>query len=259
MAIFECVGGISPTGNALPGDVKEGVTFSNENDVDIVGTFAAQQKTITSSRDSQIVVPDDGKYLSKVTVNGLSPSGTFTPTSRAANIDMGAKSNYRYVTTESVPNKNTGTYTYASGSTGGTVDLGETNTYRYVNAGNVYNAGHGAGYNTGYNDGRRSSPVSGNNIMIAGQSGSGITSANSASVSSTSGGGCFVDVRGYSSIAVSTGSTSNVAILKVSDNGAASSENSFQRTSHVFNVAGYSFVVLGIYSSNGTTMTVTRG
>ena len=222
MAIFECVGGISPTGNALPGDVKEGVTFSNENDVDVVGTFAAQEKTITSSRDSQTVVPDDGKYLSKVTVNGLAPSGTFTPTSRAANIDMGAKSNYRYVTTESVP---------------------------------VYNTG----YSTGYNNGRRSSPVSGNNIMIAGQNGSGVTSANSASVSSTSGGGCFVDVRGYSSVAVSTGSTSNVAILKVSDNGAASSENSFQRTSHVFNVAGYSFVVLGIYSSSGTTMTVTRG
>ena len=149
MAIFECVGGISPTGNALPGDVKEGVTFSNENDVDVVGTFAAQEKIITSSRDSQVVVPDDGKYLSKVTVNGLAPSGTFTPTSRAANIDMGAKSNYRYVTTESVPNKNTGTYTYASGSTGGTVDLGETNTYRYVNAGNVYNTGYGNGYNQG--------------------------------------------------------------------------------------------------------------
>ena len=149
MAIFECVGGISPTGNALPGDVKEGVSFSNENDVDLVGTFAAQEKIITSSRDSQIVVPDEGKYLSKVTVNGLAPSGTFTPTSRAANIDMGAKSNYRYVTTEAVPNKNTGTYTYASGSTGGTVDLGETNTYRYVNAGNVYNTGYGNGYNQG--------------------------------------------------------------------------------------------------------------
>lgn len=251
MAIFECVGGISPTGNATPGDVKEGVSFSNENDVDQVGTFAAQEKTVVSSRDNQIVTPDEGKYLSKVTVNGLAPSGTFTPTSRAANIDMGAKSNYRYVTTESVPNKNTGTYTYASGSTGGTVDLGETNTYRYVNAGNVYN--------TGYNNGRRSSPVSGNNIMIAGQNGSGVTTANSASVSSTSGGGCFVDVRGYSSVTVSTSANSNVSILKVSDNGAASSENSFSKTSHTFNVSGYSFVVLGIYCGSGGTLTVTRG
>lgn len=149
MAIFECVGGISPTGNATPGDVKEGVTFSNENDVDQVGTFAAQEKTIESSRDNQIVTPDEGKYLSKVTVNGLAPSGTFTPTSRSANIDMGAKSNYRYVTTESVPNNNSGTYTFPSGDTGGTKDLGATNTYRYVNAGNVYTKGYNVGYAAG--------------------------------------------------------------------------------------------------------------
>lgn len=142
MAIFECVGGISPTGNATPGDVKEGVTFSNENDVDQVGTFAAQEKTIESSRDNQVVTPDEGKYLSKVNVTGLKPTGTFTPTSRAANIDMGADSNYRYVTTESVPNNNSGTYTFPSGDTGGTKDLGATNTYRYVNAGNVYNKGY---------------------------------------------------------------------------------------------------------------------
>lgn len=142
MAIYKCVGGISPTGNATPGDVKEGVTFSNENDVDQVGTFAAQEKTIESSRDNQVVVPDEGKYLSKVNVTGLKPTGTFTPTSRAANIDMGADSNYRYVTTESVPNNNSGTYTFPSGDTGGTKDLGVTNTYRYVNAGNVYNKGY---------------------------------------------------------------------------------------------------------------------
>ena len=145
MAIFECVGGISPTGNATPGDVKEGVTFSNENDVDQVGTFAAQEKTIESSRANQVVTPDEGKYLSKVNVTGLKPAGTFTPTSRAANIDMGADSNYRYVTTESVPNNNSGTYTFPSGDTGGTKDLGVTNTYRYVNAGNVYNKGYQAG------------------------------------------------------------------------------------------------------------------
>lgn len=145
MAIFECVGGISPTGNATPGDVKEGVSFSNENDVDQVGTFAAQEKTIESSRANQVVTPDEGKYLSKVNVTGLKPTGTFTPTSRAANIDMGADSNYRYVTTESVPNNNSGTYTFPSGDTGGTKDLGVTNTYRYVNAGNVYNKGYQKG------------------------------------------------------------------------------------------------------------------
>ena len=145
MAIFECVGGISPTGNALPGDVKAGVTFSNENDVDLVGTFEAQQKTITSSRNSQVVTPDEGKYLDQVTVNGLAPTGTFTPTSRAENIDMGDTSNYRYITTTSVPNTNSGTYTFPANDTGGTKDLGETNTYRYVNASNVYKKGKADG------------------------------------------------------------------------------------------------------------------
>lgn len=149
MAIFECTGGISPTGNALPSDVKLGVTFSNENDIDQVGTFTAQQKTITSSRRDQTVTPDAGYYLDRVTVEALEPTGTFKPTSRSANIDMGDESNYRYVNTESVPNNNTGTYTFGSGSSGGTVDLGQTNTYRYVNAGNVYNTGYSNGYGQG--------------------------------------------------------------------------------------------------------------
>ena len=54
---------------------------------------------------------------------------------------MGASNSYRYVNTNGVPNSNSGTYTYGSGSTGGTVDLGETNGYRYVNASNVYAKG----------------------------------------------------------------------------------------------------------------------
>ena len=48
---------------------------------------------------------------------------------------------YRYVNTNSVPNSNSGTYSYGSGSTGGTVDMGSTNSYRYVNASNVYSKG----------------------------------------------------------------------------------------------------------------------
>ena len=100
-------------------------------------------------------------------------TGTYTPTSRASNLDMGSNHTYRYVNTNSVPNSNSGTYgsvtsngvkdmgvantyrycninvpnsnsgtyTYASGSTGGTVDMGATNSYRYVNATNVYNKG----------------------------------------------------------------------------------------------------------------------
>ena len=58
---------------------------------------------------------------------------------------MGATHSYRYVNTNSVPNSNSGTYTYASGSTGGTVDMGSTNTYRYVNASNVYSKGKADG------------------------------------------------------------------------------------------------------------------
>ncbi len=73
-------------------------------------------------------------------VNGICPTGTFNATARAANIDMGASSFYRYVNTNNVPNNNSGTYTFPYG-TGGTVDLGVTNSYRYVNAGNVFNAG----------------------------------------------------------------------------------------------------------------------
>lgn len=145
MAYFKCTGGLNPTGNAVAGDVKSGKTFSNANGIDLVGTFAAQEKTVTSSRSAQTVTPDSGKYLSKVTVNALAPTGTYTPTSRAANIDMGATSNYRYVTTTSVPNSNSGTYTYPANSTGGTVDMGATNTYRYVNADKVYAKGKADG------------------------------------------------------------------------------------------------------------------
>ena len=39
----------------------------------------------------------------------------------------------------------TGTYTFASGSTGSTVDLGANNNYRYINATNVYNKGKSDG------------------------------------------------------------------------------------------------------------------
>lgn len=65
----------------------------------------------------------------------------YPATSRASNLNMGTTHNYRYVDTTNVPNSNSGTYTYGSGSTGGTVDMLVNNTYRYVNATNVYAAG----------------------------------------------------------------------------------------------------------------------
>lgn len=76
-------GGQSPTGDAVAGDVKAGKIFSNENDVDLVGTFAAQEKTVTAGTSAASVTPDSGKYLSKVTYNPTptqektaNPSGT---------------------------------------------------------------------------------------------------------------------------------------------------------------------------------------
>lgn len=173
MAFYRCAGGTDPTGNAGTGDVLAGKTFSNADGIDKTGTMTnrgavtqslntsttsytipagyhngsgkvsitTQEKTVTSSRSAQTVTPDSGKVLSKVTVNALAPTGTYKPTSRVNNNDMGATGNYRYVDTTSVPNSNSGTYTYAANSTGGTVDMGATNTYRYVNAANVYAKG----------------------------------------------------------------------------------------------------------------------
>lgn len=177
MAFYRCAGGTDPTGNAGVGDVLKGKTFSNADGIDKTGTMTnrgavsqslntsttsytipagyhngsgkvsitTQEKTVTSSRSAQTVTPDSGKVLSKVTVNALAPTGTYKPTARANNNDMGATGNYRYVDTTSVPNSNSGTYTYAANSTGGTVDMGATNTYRYVNAANVYTKGKADG------------------------------------------------------------------------------------------------------------------
>lgn len=177
MAFYRCAGGTDPTGNAGTGDVLAGKTFSNADGIDKTGTMTnrgavtqslntsttsytipagyhngsgkvsitTQEKTVTSSRSAQTVTPDSGKVLSKVTVKALAPTGTYKPTSRVNNNDMGATGNYRYVDTTAVPNSNSGTYTYAANSTGGTVDMGATNTYRYVNAANVYTKGKADG------------------------------------------------------------------------------------------------------------------
>lgn len=69
------------------------------------------------------------------------PSGTLSITANGTGIDVTEYANADVA----VPNSNSGTYTYGSGSTGGTVDLGVNNTYRYVNAGNVYNKGKADG------------------------------------------------------------------------------------------------------------------
>ena len=146
------MGGVNDTkkGNANIGDVKNGVTFTSINGVDLTGTFSAQEKTITSSRSAQTVTPDSGKYLSKVTVNKYpDASGTFNAsTTRSTAIDMGATNNYRYVNTNSVSNTNSGTYTPSSSQyNSSAVDMGATNTYRYVNTSVCYSAGRNVCYN----------------------------------------------------------------------------------------------------------------
>ena len=168
-------GGINPTGNAVEGDVLLNKTFSNDDGVDKVGTMpnnGAVSPTALSPNGSYIIPlgyhngngvvsasPNTGTY-SPTTRNAALDMGidnlnryvdttgvpnsnteTYTASSRGASLDMGATNNYRYVNTNGVPNSNSGTYTFPANDTGGTKDLGVTNTYRYVNASNVYNKG----------------------------------------------------------------------------------------------------------------------
>lgn len=94
-------------------------------------SITSQEKTITASRSQQIITPDSGKVLSKVTVNKYpDASGTYTATSRGSALDMGVGNNLRYVNTNGVPNTNSNTYTVTSN---GTKDMGATNSNRYVN------------------------------------------------------------------------------------------------------------------------------
>ena len=168
-------GGINPTGDAVEGDVLLNKTFSNDDGVDKVGTMpnnGAVSPSALSPNGSYTIPegyhngngvvtasPNTGTY-SPTTRNAALDMGidnlnryvdttgvpnsnteTYTASSRGASLDMGATNNYRYVNTNGVPNSNSSTYTFPANDTGGTKDLGETNAYRYVNATNVYNKG----------------------------------------------------------------------------------------------------------------------
>ncbi len=144
-------------------------------------SITSQEKTITASRSQQIVTPDNGKVLSKVTVNKYpDASGTYTATSRGSALDMGAGNNLRYVNTNGVPNTNSDTYNVTSN---GTKDMGATNTNRYVSV-NVPNTNSGT-----YNATSRNSALDmGANNSIRYVNTNGVPNTNSDTYSVTSNG-----------------------------------------------------------------------
>ena len=83
-----------------------------------------------------------GKLVTGTMVNNgkvtktINPGGSYT-------IPAGYHNGQGTVTANA--NQNSGTYTFASGSTGGKTDMGANNTYRYVDATNVYNKGKADG------------------------------------------------------------------------------------------------------------------
>jgi len=85
--------------------------------------------TKTLSGGETYTIPE-GYHNGQGTVSAPAQTGTYKPTQRKNNNDMGATNTYRYVDTTSVPNSNSQTYSVTSN---GTKDMGETNIYRYVN------------------------------------------------------------------------------------------------------------------------------
>jgi len=141
MALYR-TSGANPTGDAVETNVLSGKTFSNASGTDKVGTMPNNGAVSPSalSPNGSYTIPE-GYHNGNGVVTASPNTGTYSPTTRNAALDMGISNLNRYVNTNGVPNSNSGTYTFASGDTGGTKDLGVTNTYRYVNATNVYNKG----------------------------------------------------------------------------------------------------------------------
>lgn len=84
--------------------------------------------TKTLSGGETYTIPQ-GYHNGQGTVSAPAQTGTYKPTQRKNNNDMGATNTYRYVDTTAVPNTNSQTYSVTSN---GTKDMGETNIYRYV-------------------------------------------------------------------------------------------------------------------------------
>ena len=160
-------------GNATTGDVKSGVTFTSANGVELIGTFAAQTKTVTAGTSASTVTPDSGKYLSKLTINptpsqskSASPSTsaqTISPDSGKllSSVSISAISTQEKTVTSSrsaqAVTPDSGKYlskvtvnalvpagTYDAGATRSTaIDMGATSNYRYVNTNSVANTNSG--------------------------------------------------------------------------------------------------------------------
>ena len=148
MALYR-TSGANPTGDAVEVNVLSGKIFSNDSGTDKVGTMPNNGAVSPSalSPNGSYTIPE-GYHNGNGVVSASPNTGTYSPTTRNAALDMGISNLNRYVNTTGVPNSNSGTYTFASGDTGGTKDLGVTNTYRYVNATNVYNKGKADGAST---------------------------------------------------------------------------------------------------------------
>ena len=124
-------------GTAQPENVLAGETFTNSSDVGATGTMANRGSvTETINPGNSYTIPKGyHSGYGTVTAGPNVNTGTYTPTTRGAQIDMGEANSYRYVNTTNVPNNNSDTYNATSRNAA--IDMGQTNTYRYVNTNKV--------------------------------------------------------------------------------------------------------------------------
>ena len=133
---------VSGTLNAV-GLQKNGTSVATTSDISTLqSNFQAGVDSVYNAIVARGTTPAS-KSLSDV-VTGIgniqtTHTGTYKPTTRASNCDMGVTHSYRYVNTTAVPNSNSGTQSITAN---GTTDMGATNDKRYVSV-NVPNSNSG--------------------------------------------------------------------------------------------------------------------